>query len=154
LRESERPGDLDDDERLEYDDVLEEEAFPFEERAISVHEKNLELVSAGVWSEWIEKSLSRLAERSPGRFARREASAGPIETIDRYVYRSPGRMMDPDPIDEPIETTEVGEEQELNAEMAVSTEEPPAVVSVPPAAMAPLDEAAFGPTEGVWEDGR
>ncbi len=154
LRESERPSDLDNDERLEYDDVLEEEAFPFEERAISVHEKNLELVSVGVWSEWIEKSLSRLAERSPGRFARREASAGPIEAIDRYVYRSPGRMMDPDPIDETLETTEIGEEQELNAEMAVSTVEPPAVVSVPPAAMAPFDEAAFGPTEGVWEDGR
>jgi len=43
LRESERPAELSGADLMDYEDVLEEEAFPFEERAISVHEKNMEL---------------------------------------------------------------------------------------------------------------
>lgn len=90
LLASERPGDLDPAERLDYEDVLEEEAFPFEERAIDVHEKNLELVSSGIFNEWIEKSLARLADVMPGRYAKFELSAGPLESMEQYVYRAPG----------------------------------------------------------------
>ena len=36
--------------------------FPFEERAIEVHQKNLELMATGIYNPWIEKSLGRLAD--------------------------------------------------------------------------------------------
>jgi hypothetical protein len=87
--ESERPVDLDPSQMLDYEMVLEEEAFPFEERAIEVHEKNLELLSVGVFNAWIEKSLGKLAEMMPGRYAKFEASTGLIASIERYAYRTP-----------------------------------------------------------------
>jgi tetratricopeptide (TPR) repeat protein len=89
LLESERPGDLDPAELEDYEMVLEEEAFPFEEKAILVHEKNLELLAAGVYDAWIEKSLARLAELMPGRYAKAEASSGFIASLDSYAYRAP-----------------------------------------------------------------
>jgi tetratricopeptide (TPR) repeat protein len=89
LLESERPAGLEPGELQDYEMVLEEEAFPFEERAIGVHEKNLELMAAGLYNPWIEKSLGRLAELMPGRYAKFEESSGLIAAIDRYAYRAP-----------------------------------------------------------------
>ena len=89
LLESERPADLAPAELQDYELVLEEEAFPFEERAIAVHEKNLELMATGIYNPWIEKSVGRLAVLMPGRYAKSETSSGFIETIDHYAYRAP-----------------------------------------------------------------
>jgi hypothetical protein len=89
LLESERPSDLGPADRQEYEEVLEEEAYPFEEQAIEVHLKNLELMSAGVFNVWIEKSLSRLAVVMPGRYAKFEESSGLIESVESYSYRTP-----------------------------------------------------------------
>ena len=89
LLESERPSDLASGELLDYEDVLEEEAYPFEEKAIEVHQKNLELMAAGVFNRWIEKSLERLAVAMPGRYAKFEASSGFVESVESYVYRKP-----------------------------------------------------------------
>ena len=89
LMESERPADLEPTERQDYEMVLEEEAFPFEERAIEVHRKNLELIASGIYNRWIEKSHARLAELMPGRYAKFEASSGWIDSIDTYAYRLP-----------------------------------------------------------------
>ena len=47
LVDSERPSGLSEAEKVDYELVIEEEAFPFEERAIEVHEKNFELLAAG-----------------------------------------------------------------------------------------------------------
>lgn len=89
LLESERPTDLGKGEMQDYELALEEEAFPFEERAIKVHEKNLELMSAGVYNDWIEKSLAKLAVLMPGRYAKFEESSGLIASVDTYAYRAP-----------------------------------------------------------------
>jgi tetratricopeptide (TPR) repeat protein len=72
LLESERPADLKGAELDAFEMALDEEAFPFEEKAIGVHEKNMELIHAGVFDEWTEKSLGRLAELMPGRYAKHE----------------------------------------------------------------------------------
>ena len=96
LLESERPGDLTGTDLQDYEMVLEEEAYPFEERAIEVHEKNLELMAAGVFSEWIEKSLAELAIVMPGRYAKFESSSGLIESIDSYAYRTPSSEARPE----------------------------------------------------------
>ena len=73
----------------DYEDALEEEAFPFEERAIAVHEKNLELMRGGIYNAWTQKSLARLAELMPGRYAKAEISSGYLDLIDQYSYHAP-----------------------------------------------------------------
>jgi tetratricopeptide (TPR) repeat protein len=89
LAESERPDNLNAADLQEYEQALDEQAFPFEEKAIHFHEKNLEMIRAGVVNTWTEKSLGRLAELVPGRYARKEMSDGFLESIDSYVYRDP-----------------------------------------------------------------
>jgi tetratricopeptide (TPR) repeat protein len=89
LAASERPVDLQAPELAEYELALEEEAFPFEEKSIDVHEKNLELLRAGIYNVWTEKSLGKLAELMPGRYAKSEMSSGFLGAIDTYAYRSP-----------------------------------------------------------------
>ena len=89
LAESERPADLSPAELQEYERVLEEEAYPFEEKAIDFHKKNLEVMRDGIFNTWIEKSLGRLAEMVPGRYAKKEASNGFLGEIDSFVYRHP-----------------------------------------------------------------
>jgi tetratricopeptide (TPR) repeat protein len=80
--ESERPTDLKPAELEAYEMALDETAFPFEEKAINVHEKNMELFHAGVLNAWTEKSLSRLTELMPGRYAKHEMNSGFLDAID------------------------------------------------------------------------
>ena len=87
LAESERPSDLSDMEMEEYELALEDQIFPFEEKAISVHSKNLELISVGVYSSWIDKSLDRLGGLMPARYAKFEQSTGFIESMNQYQYQ-------------------------------------------------------------------
>ena len=89
LKESERPADLKAADLEKFEADLDEAAYPFEDKAIKVHEKNMEMLHAGVFNAWTEKSLSRLAEMVPGRYAKNEMSSGFIGAIDHYVYRSP-----------------------------------------------------------------
>jgi tetratricopeptide (TPR) repeat protein len=113
LAESERPTDLEPADLDAYELVLEEEAFPFEEKAIDLHEENLELLQAGVFNAWTEKSLGELAELVPGRYAKNEMSSGLLGAIDSYVYRSPASLIytlgsaDTTPRGEPAETTQL-----------------------------------------------
>src|SRR5215510_10590344 len=60
LLESERPNDLKPEDLEEFKNKLDEAAFPFEEKAIKVHEKNMELLHTGVFNPWTDKSLSKL----------------------------------------------------------------------------------------------
>ena len=85
LVESERPNDLVGAEKEQYELALEEQAFPFEEKAIEVHQKNTELVGLGVFNDWVEKSYAKLAKLVPARYAKFEESSGYIATFDRVV---------------------------------------------------------------------
>jgi tetratricopeptide (TPR) repeat protein len=115
LADSQRPTDLEPADLEEYELALEEEAFPFEEKAIDVHEKNLELLRAGVFNSWTEKSLGKLAELVPGRYAKNEMSSGFLGAIDSYAYRSPSSQVSGPalgdagaaPRDESIRTTQL-----------------------------------------------
>jgi tetratricopeptide (TPR) repeat protein len=89
LKESERPADMKGANLEKFEADLDEAAYPFEDKAIKVHEKNMESLHAGVFNAWTEKSLSRLAEMVPGRYAKNEMSSGFIPAIDRYAYQSP-----------------------------------------------------------------
>jgi cellulose synthase operon protein C len=115
LLDSERPANLGPDELMDYEMVIEEEAFPFEERAIEVHEKNLELLSSGVFNDWVERSLDKLAELMPGRYAKFELSSGFLASLDVYSYRAPGALeptAEPEPAvgtGEPVDAGAMGE---------------------------------------------
>ena len=134
LVESARPADLSGAERLDYDDMLEEQAFPFEERTISLHEKNLELARTGIANGWIERSLSRLAEVSPGRYAKQEASTGPLESLDAYVYRMPLRTIAANESVSPevVEDSPVIVEDPTASEVLVDTDAPAETSGTPP----------------------
>ncbi len=108
LAESERPADLAPADLQEYERVLEEEAYPFEEKAIDFHKKNLEIMRAGNFNTWIEKSMGRLAEMVPGRYAKKEMSSGFLDSIDSFVYRHPVQPVPPAPPGAP-ETAPPGE---------------------------------------------
>jgi len=81
LMESERPDNLNDLELEQYNLVLEEQAYPFEEKAISVHEKNIELLSIGVYNKWIDKSIEKLAVLMPARYARSEQENAFVKSL-------------------------------------------------------------------------
>ena len=89
LKESERPADMKGPDLAKYEEDLDDAAYPFEEKAIKLHEKNMDMLHAGVFNAWTQKSLSRLAEMVPGRYAKSEMSSGFILAIDRYVYQTP-----------------------------------------------------------------
>ena len=86
LKESERPAGLGALEREEYDLAIEEQAYPFEEKAIATHKSNLELISRGVYDEWIERSLQKLAKFVPARYDKPEEESPVITSLDRYVF--------------------------------------------------------------------
>ncbi|HSM29628.1 MAG TPA: tetratricopeptide repeat protein, partial [Woeseiaceae bacterium] len=86
LTASERPEGLSPMEREQYELAIEEQAYPFEEKAIEVHESNLKLVSRGVYNAWIEKSLQKLAEFVPARYDKPEEASGIISSADTYVF--------------------------------------------------------------------
>ena len=46
-------------------------------------------MSRGNYNAWVEKSLARLAELKPGRYAKAEISTGFLDAIDSYTYRVP-----------------------------------------------------------------
>ncbi|MEJ2252779.1 MAG: tetratricopeptide repeat protein [Nitrospirota bacterium] len=86
LMTSERPEGLSSMEREQYELAIEEQAYPFEEKAIHVHESNLKLISRGVYNVWVEKSLQKLAKSVPARYDRPEESSGIISSLGTYVF--------------------------------------------------------------------
>ena len=78
--------------------ALDEEAFPFEEKAIGVHEKNMEMLRAGVFNAWTEKSLGRLARADAGPL-RETGSEQRLPRRDRQlcVSHRPRRRLTPPP---------------------------------------------------------
>jgi tetratricopeptide (TPR) repeat protein len=82
LLASERPKDLDADEAGQYDVLLEEQAFPFEEKAIDLYRVNAERAGDGIYDEWVRASYARLAVMVPARWSRTERSEDVVTGID------------------------------------------------------------------------
>lgn len=75
LIESERPTNLGQEELEQYDILLEEQAFPFEEKSIEIHEANAARTREGIYDEWVQKSFEVLAKLKPVRYAKVEIGA-------------------------------------------------------------------------------
>lgn len=69
ILEAEKPKDLTEDDIKEYNFLLEEKAYPYEEQAVKAYEKSLE---AGrkqtTQGEWVQKSLERLIYLRPVKY--------------------------------------------------------------------------------------
>lgn len=95
LMQAEKPKGLSELESEEFTLAVEDQAFPFEEKAISVHEKNVELLTIGVYSNWIDKSIEKLSKLLPARYGKQEESTGIIADIKlfRYVSQKPKKVL-------------------------------------------------------------
>jgi hypothetical protein len=81
LMASERPADLDADALEQYDLLLEEQAFPFEEKAIEFYEANASRTADGVYDDWVRRSFEALAELVPARYAKLERSEDVVTAL-------------------------------------------------------------------------
>ena len=82
LLQSQRPGDLSGESLAQYDILLEEQAYPFEEQAITLHEVNLQRIETGLYDSWIEKSLQQLAQLVPAQYAKQERGATHVSALE------------------------------------------------------------------------
>jgi TolA-binding protein len=81
LLESERPAGLSPEELEQYDMLLEEQAFPFEEKAIEIHETNAKRVTDGLYDQWVRNSFDVLSKLLPVRYAKAERAETFINAV-------------------------------------------------------------------------
>ena len=81
LMASQRPRGLSRDELEQYNVMLEEQAYPFEEKAIGLHEVNVQRIPGGVYDQWVRRSVEALGKLRPVRYAKAEKSEVVIDAI-------------------------------------------------------------------------
>jgi hypothetical protein len=105
----------------QYELAIEEQAYPFEEKAIEVHESNLKLISRGVYNLWIEKSIQKLAESVPARYDKPEETSGVISSPETYIFE----IEKPEPVES--EVAKPDESEPVQVEEPGSVTEPETV---------------------------
>lgn len=78
---SERPKGLSALELEQYDVLLEEQAYPFEEKAIALHEANARRAADNVYDQNVKKSFVALSKLLPGRYAKAEKGEEVVDAI-------------------------------------------------------------------------
>ncbi len=81
LMDSERPKGLDALALEQYEVLLEEQAFPFEEKAIEIHEANAQRSWTGLYDDWVKQSFDSLTRLLPARYKKSETLVNYSETI-------------------------------------------------------------------------
>jgi cellulose synthase operon protein C len=81
LLDSPRPRGLSAEELAQYNVLLEEQAFPFEEKAIEIHETNIRRAASGVYDAWVQRSLDALAQLAPARYAKLERGDDLVQAL-------------------------------------------------------------------------
>jgi len=81
LMDSERPRNLSAEEVEQYDILLEEQALPFEEKAIAAHEVNLKRVGQGIYDPAVAQSVTALGLLSPAKYGKRETGGDSYDTL-------------------------------------------------------------------------
>ena len=82
IMKSQRPRRLSKDELEEYDLLLEEQAYPFEEKAIAIYEANMERMREGVYDSWVQQSINKLAQLQPVRYQKPEVHDEVYSALD------------------------------------------------------------------------
>jgi len=65
----------------QYNVLLEEQAYPFEEKAIEIHEINTRRVNKGIYDQWVKNSFAALSKLRPVRYAKNEKGEGVIRAL-------------------------------------------------------------------------
>lgn len=78
---SSRPANLAGDALEQYNILLEEQAFPFEEKAIQAYETNLARLGQGLWNDWIHRSARALSELAPAKYGKQEQRDAAYESL-------------------------------------------------------------------------
>ena len=73
LMDSQRPPNLNELENEQYEMLLEEQAYPFEEEAISLHEANAKRSWDGIYDKGVQGSFDSLSKLLPARYNKHEA---------------------------------------------------------------------------------
>ena len=81
LLDSDRPKNLNEEELEEYNYLLEDQAYPFEEKAISIHQSNLVRIPDGSYDDAIKDSLQALAKLMPFRYDKNEVMEKYVEVV-------------------------------------------------------------------------
>ncbi len=81
LIESQRPKRLSKLELEQYNVMLEEQAYPFEEKAIELHEVNAKRTANGIYDQAVKDSFAVLAKMRPVRYGKAEHAEGVIDAI-------------------------------------------------------------------------
>ena len=81
LLQSQRPANLSGEALEQYNILLEEQAYPFEEQAITLHETNMQRIESGLYNAWIEKSQQQLAQLVPAQYAKLEKGASYVSAL-------------------------------------------------------------------------
>ncbi|WP_159084166.1 tetratricopeptide repeat protein [Saccharobesus litoralis] len=81
IMKSERPARLDELALEEYEILLEELAFPFEEKAIAIHASNAERAWQDIYDEWVKASFAKLASLVPASYQKPERAHHAIRTL-------------------------------------------------------------------------
>lgn len=81
LMQSERPEGLSALELEQYDILIEEQAYPFEEQAIGIHEANIKRTGQGVYDRWVKESFAALSKLLPGRYNKSEKITENIDEV-------------------------------------------------------------------------
>ena len=74
LLDSERPKGLDDLAMEQYEILLEEQAYPFEEKSVELLAANAERAWDGFYDDWVKRSLKELAKLLPARYGKQEST--------------------------------------------------------------------------------
>jgi len=82
LMQSQRPKGLSGEELEQYDILLEEQAYPFEEKTIAMHSTNIKRTKDGIYDRWIRSSLKALAKLQPVRYSKQEKIENYVSAIN------------------------------------------------------------------------
>lgn len=81
LLDSERPAGLNELELEQYNVLLEEQAYPFEEEAIALYEANARRSAENIYDEWVQKSFAALSKLLPVRYSKVEQGEPYLDTL-------------------------------------------------------------------------
>lgn len=81
LLNSERPKGLNTLELEQYNVLLEEQAYPFEEQAIALHEANARRAAEHIYDDWVKQSFAALSKLLPGRYGKAEKGEAYVDAI-------------------------------------------------------------------------
>ena len=149
LLASERPKKLSAEEREQFDALLEEQANPFEEQAIAIHEVNAKRTVDGIYDESVRKSFTALAELSPARYAKTEQWGELVRTLSAPAApAAPPPESVPVPAAKPATGKGVASAAPANSTPAAA----PTVMALPAGASADFSRALTAALSGKTTD--